>query len=229
MTPRSPRPRRPRRGAIASDAYSVEVSLDRRQLQSFALKLAPAAAAVANYCDHVEHNEDAEPEHVAAAADAARELAVEFAATANADIVALYAERLAAIEERNVLKRADSYDGHAAALAAMSWRDLQIVQSDHDRIYHPDVVGLAKNEQLRHYALHLTKIVGAFADAAEAAEILFRRLPDTMLFAIKLQTVIGRRLSDDRLPRRTTEELSANQFAETTVSRPSTPNSMRER
>src|SRR5205085_6952256 len=130
----------------------VGMDLDRGRLDAFALALAPAAATVANYCDHVEHNEPADPQRVAAAADRARALALEFAASIDADIFALYAQRLAVIEERNVLKRPDSYDGQAAALAATNWRQLQIVQSEHDRFHHPDVVGLARSQQLRHYA-----------------------------------------------------------------------------
>jgi hypothetical protein len=38
------------------------------RLQSFALAAAPHAAAVANYCDHVEHNEDVAREQVVVAA-----------------------------------------------------------------------------------------------------------------------------------------------------------------
>lgn len=177
------------------------MNLDRGKLDAFALALAPAAAAVANYCDHVEHNEPADPGWVAAAADRTCALALEFAASIDADIFALYAQRLAFIEERNVLKRPDSYNGQAAASAATNWRQLQIVQSEHDRFYHSDVVGLAKSEQLRHYALHLAKIVGAFAQPANTAELVSRRLPDTLLFAIKLHTVIGRRLPNEALPR----------------------------
>jgi hypothetical protein len=101
-----------------------------------------------------------------------------------------------------VLAQPGGFDGHAAALAAETWRDLQLVQIDHDRRYHADVFGLAKAEQLRHYALHLAKIVGAFAEAADYAELINRRLPDVLLFAIKLQTVMGKRLSDEPLRHR---------------------------
>ena len=60
---------------------------------------------------------------------------------------------------------------------------------------------MAKDQQLRHYALHLAKAVGAFAEPREEQELLHRRLPDVLLFAIKLHTVMGVRLSDARLPR----------------------------
>jgi hypothetical protein len=169
------------------------------RLRDFALATAPLAAAVANYCDHVEHNEVAAPEWVIQASDELRRLALEFAAETDVDLLHLYAERLGAIEARNVLAQPGSFDGHAAALAAETWRDLQLVQVDHDRYYHADVLGLAKAEQLRHYALHLAKIVGAFAEAADHAELINRRLPDALLFAIKLQTVMGTRLSDEPL------------------------------
>jgi hypothetical protein len=174
--------------------------MDKGQFRRFALAAAPKAAAVANYCDHVEHNESAETSWVTEAAAGLSRLAFELAHTAGVDLLELYAERLGAIEARNVLAHPGGFDGHAAALAASSWRDLQLVQIEHDRSYHADVIGLAKVEQLRHYALHLAKIVGAFAEAADHDELINRRLPDVLLFAMKLQTVMGKRLSDEPLP-----------------------------
>jgi hypothetical protein len=173
--------------------------------RDFALAAAKHAAAVANYCDHVEHNEVVATGWVTGAGDGLRQLALDFAARANVDLLALYADRLEMIEGKNVLARPDSFDGGGAADSAATWRELQLVQAEHDRVYHPDVVGLSKIEQLRHYALHLTKIVGAFAACAgglvDAEEIGVRRLPDTLLFAIKLHTVMGAPLPEQPLPR----------------------------
>jgi hypothetical protein len=176
-----------------------EVTAD--DFRGFALALAPPAAAVANYCDHTEHNEVANTEWVIGAAGELQRLVIDFAAKAGVDLIELYAERLGRIEERNVLARPGRYDGHGAALDAETWRGLQVVQAEHDRYYHGDVVGLAKAEQLRHYALHLSKIVGAFAEARDAEDLVNRRLPDTLLFSLKLHTVMGNRLPDERVPR----------------------------
>lgn len=173
-------------------------------IRRFALAAAPLAAAVANYCDRVEHNEPANTAWVVDAGERLGLLAVEFAQASRHDIVQLYAERLAAVEARNVLSEPGSFDGRESALAAKTWRDLQLVQASHDRSYHPDVAGMSRLEQLRHYALHLTKIVGAFAEARDEDELINRRLPDTLLFAIKLRTVMGTNLPGDLLPRRTT-------------------------
>jgi hypothetical protein len=170
------------------------------QLQGFALRLAPLAASVANYCDHVEHNESADRAWVTGPAQELRDAASELAARAGVSIVELYAERLGEIEARNVASRPGGHDGHQTAMAARSWRELQLVQLDHDRCYHPDVAGMAKLEQLRHCALHLAKIVGAFAEPREQRELLHRRLPDVLLFAIKLATVTGVRLPDEPMP-----------------------------
>jgi hypothetical protein len=186
-------------------AYPVSVPVDKHTLQAFALALAPPTATVANYCDHVEHNEEAHPAQIIAAAGLIRHGALNFAQALGADLFELYASRLGMIEDRNVLKRPGAFDGRAASLAAVTWSDLQNIQFEHDRFYHADVVGLAKIEQLRHYALHLAKIVGAFAVPADTTELLSRRLPDTLLFAIKLQTVMGDRLPDDPLPRPATQ------------------------
>ena len=162
----------------------------------FAIAAAPHAAAVANYCDHVDHNEVVATGWVTGAGEALRHLAVDFAAAHDLDLIALYAVRLAAIEQRNVLVHPGSFDGRAAAEQATTWRELQLVQAEHDRNYHPDVIGLPKVDQLRHYALHLAKIVGAFAEPRDAEELIVRRLPDTLLFAIKLHTVMGEQLAD---------------------------------
>lgn len=175
-------------------------------IRSFALGAAPLAAAVANYCDHVEHNEPAETAWVVDAGEKLARLALDFAQAQGLDLVDSYAERLAMIEASNVLAAPGSFDGRAAARAAQTWRDLQLVQAKHDLCYHPDVVGISKYEQLRHYAFHLAKLVGAFAEAREENELFNRRLPDALLFAIKLRTVMGVHLADDPLPPRSTDE-----------------------
>ena len=188
-------------GIVATDGSPTVYILMKGTFESFALKLAPLAAAVANYCDHVEHNEIADRAWVLDAGAQLRELACELSIGSGLSPVDLYAERLGEIEARNVLAHSGGYDGHRVALEAQTWRDLQLVQADHDRHYHPDVVGMAKDQQLRHYALHLAKAVGAFAEPREEQELLHRRLPDVLLFGIKLSTVMGVRLSDEGLPR----------------------------
>jgi hypothetical protein len=177
--------------------------MNKDYFRRFALAAAPRAAAVANYCDHVEHNETAETNWILDAGSELMSLAFEFANNAGIDLLELYAERLRTIEAGNVLARPDGFDGQAAARSAATWRDLQLVQVEHDRCYHPDVFGLARTEQLRHYAFHLAKIVGAFADGANPEELMNRRLPDVLLFAVKLHTVMGKRLSDEPLSYRT--------------------------
>jgi hypothetical protein len=178
----------------------IVYSMAPRVFQDFALRLAPPTAAVANYCDHVEHNEMADRAWVLDAGVQLRELACELSTNSGLSLFDLYAERLGEIEARNVLAQPGGYDGHRAALGAHTWRDLQLAQADHDRHYHPDVVGMAKDQQLRHYALHLAKAVGAFAEPRDEDELLHRRLPDVLLFAIKLSTVMGERLAEESLP-----------------------------
>jgi hypothetical protein len=183
--------------------YDEDVSTpDIAAFRDYALAAAPAAGAVGNYCDHAEHNEAVEAVWVLDAADALRELALSLARARELDLLELYARRLGAIESANVLQRDGGFDGAAAARAAGTWRELQLVQAEHDRNYHPDVIGLSRAEQLRHYAFRLAKIVGAFAAASDEQELLERRLPDTLIFAIKLRTVMAKRLPDEPLPRR---------------------------
>ena len=80
--------------------------------QDFALRLAPVAAGVANFCDHVEHNERADRAWVIDAGAYLRVLACDQAVAAGFSPIQLYAERLGDIEARNVLAHPGSYDGH---------------------------------------------------------------------------------------------------------------------
>lgn len=181
--------------AARSDRYS-----------QWALELAAATAAVANYCDHVEHNEAVDRAWVADAAKSFRGIACAIAEFEREDLRHLYAERLRMIEKRNPLSTRDALDGGALVESALTWRDLQLAQAAHDRWYHPDVVGTAKVDQLNHYALHLAKLVGATADVAQGRgdprDFCSRRLPDMLLFGLKLSTVTGERLMDEALPER---------------------------
>lgn len=183
---------------------STTMEVDAEILADAALRLAVASAGVANYLDHIEHNERAELEAVGRAGEELRMSAVELSWTAGADPAELYADRLAAIESRNVLCHGASFDGPAAARRAETWRALQLVQVEHDRVYHPDVIGLAKWHQLNHYALHLGKLVGATAAAAKGdapiADWVARRVPDMLLFGLKLATVSGEQLPDTPVP-----------------------------
>ncbi len=169
--------------------------------RAFALEIAPAVGDVATYCDKVEHNEPADPKAVADAGAAIEQAVVALARQFGTDVVSAYADRLAVIETRNVLDYPTAYDGAAAVREARTWRDLQLVQVEHDRHFHPDVIGLHKLDQLRHYVLHLAKLVGAFAAATDGDDLLARRLPDCLLFAIKLRTVTGTRMADEPLHR----------------------------
>ena len=175
-------------------------------LADAALAIAVASGDVANYCDHVEHNEVTDLGAVRRAGRDLRTTAVALSLEAKQDPVALYARRLATIEHRNVLWHEDALDGAALARSASTWRALQLVQAAHDKTYHLDVVGLAKANQLRHYALHVAKLAGSTAVVArgdgDLADWLDRRVPDMLLFGIKLATVSGEKLPDDDVPRR---------------------------
>jgi hypothetical protein len=182
--------------AVANLPQIMRFSRD--DLVSAALDLATASAAVSNYCDHVEHNEFTEIEDIRDAGAVLRTTAVRLSSIGGYDPVELYARRLAVIEARHVLHTPDSFDGKAAALEIADWRGLQIVQAAHDRAYHADVIGLTKCDQLRHYALHVAKLAGVTARVArgelDREDWLQRRVPDMLLFGLKLATVTSETL-----------------------------------
>lgn len=174
--------------------------LNHEDLASEALELASIAGVVANVCDHAEHNEAADPLEVRIAGQRLRAAALRLARGTNESITSLYRERLRAIELRNVLHHPRSFDGPSRVADAASWRELQLIQIEHDRFYHPDVLGLTKSDQLRHYALHLAKLAAAAADAARGLvaqeDFVARRVPDVLLFGLKLATVTGEKLQE---------------------------------
>lgn len=175
--------------------------LSRENLIVEALELSSIAGVVANACDHAEHNEPTHPAEIRGAGERLRAVAVRLAQESGATATSLYRERLRAIELRNVLHHAGAFDGPAFVSEAGSWRDLQLVQAEHDRNYHPDVVGLTKSDQVRHYALHLAKLAAATADAARGLtpqdDFVARRVPDMLLFGLKLATVTGEKLPNE--------------------------------
>lgn len=195
-----------RNSSVRTENVALRMSLPRSDFLDSTLALAVASAAVANHCDHAEHNESAEVADVRRAALVFRENGVRLSLAAGRDPLELYATRLRAIEERNVHHSSDSYDGAAAARAATDWRSLQLVQDAHDKAYHPDVIGLKKSDQLLHYALHLAKLVGACSgvlrEEVEEADLLARRIPDMLLFGVKLSTVTSEKLPHEPITAR---------------------------
>lgn len=169
------------------------MSFSRVELVDAALDLATASAAVSNYCDHVEHNERAAVGDVQEAGVVLRITGARLSRLGGYDPVDLYARRLSMIERRNVVHCEESFDGEAAARDAADWRTLQLVQIAHDHAYHADVIGLTKFDQLRHYALHVAKLAGETARVARGEapqkDWLERRVPDMLLFGMKLATV----------------------------------------
>jgi hypothetical protein len=164
---------------------------------------AKAAGQVANYCDHADHNEPVDSAWVLGAAESLRSIALRVAVREGVDIVEAYAARLEEIEGRNVRGPFEAFDGPGEARAARTWRQLQRVQTEHDRLFHPDVAGLHKSDQLQHYVLHLSKLVAALASQPSSGDphvdFVTRRLPDMLLFGIALSTVMAQKLPETQI------------------------------
>jgi hypothetical protein len=116
------------------------------------------------------------------------------------DVKRYYADRIEGLEGRNVLRWDGSGNWPDVIRNAKTWREVQIAQSRHDAMFHPDVVGLPRADQLRHYHLHLSKLVRRMLPtcfSVEAwAEFAESRLIDLVIFGVKLATVTNVSLPD---------------------------------
>ena len=170
-------------------------------LDEAAVRLARASALVSGYCDHAEHLEAVERQDIVRAGAELRGLALELAAANAIDLVDAYRRRLETVERRNPLYPAGGFAAIDHIPDEPTWHLLQEVQWNHDRHYHPDVFGLSRYEQLRHFAFHLAKLASAGAEAAvgDTGALFDVRFPDVLLFGLKLATLMNESLPQDRL------------------------------
>ena len=165
-----------------------------------------AAADLAGFCEHVEHNEPNSIDDAVHAGERLRKIAAELSARSRISLAATYAARIRAVEEKSLLRhlsvRGGAMDlrGADALDSATTWEELQIGQIIHDQQFHPDVFGLPKVDQIRHYTLHVTKLAGLFLESIENdGWTAFRseRLADIAIFGVKIATVCNIELLAD--------------------------------
>jgi len=177
-------------------------SPERDALEHGARVLIRSAAACASFCEHVEHNEPTTTHEVVSAAGEMRQMAAQLAKGSGLSLCDAYAARIRGVEAVSLLRhtsgvQASALAGADALDAAKNWDEVQVAQLVHDRQFHPDVFGLSKVDQLRHYTFHVTKLAGLLVDAIDAGTWrAFReeRLADIAIFAVKLSTVCNERL-----------------------------------
>lgn len=157
------------------------------------------AGTLARFCDRAEHNEGVDRVVVTDAGAALRAAALSALQNRRLDPIAAYGTRLARIEGRHPLGGSGLFDADEALRQAKTWRAVQQCQARHDSVYHPDVCGLAKIEQLRHYTLHLAKLAWLLSetpaertDSDDTAD----RITDVLVFGVKLATVCGQLLPE---------------------------------
>lgn len=182
-----------------TDARSEPSETD---LSCAAFTLIRAAAACAAFCEHIEHNEPATTHQVVAAAESMRRVAAQLADQSGLSLRQAYEDRIRSVETTSLLRYVETVEqvdlvGADVLASARCWDEVQIAQLAHDRRFHPDVFGLPKIEQLRHYTFHVTKLAGLLAEAVEQDSWdVFRdeRLADIAVFGVKLATVCNERL-----------------------------------
>src|SRR5260370_26963019 len=163
--------------------------------------LVRAAGLLARFCDRTEHNEASERSEVIDAGRVLRETSLRLFGGMGLDPVGSYLGRLNRVESRYPLADARAGDATGSERTAETWRDLQQVQERHDAAYHPDGNRMPKLGQLRHYTLHVAKLAWltqeALSDESLVEDYVQNRLPDLLLFGIKLATVVGMILPDE--------------------------------
>ncbi|MEU7904251.1 hypothetical protein [Actinoplanes sp. NPDC049118] len=158
------------------------------------------AADLARHCDRAEHNEQVDREKLLRAAADLRAMGWRLAEASGIDLRQRYSERLDMLESRHPLAGGGGFDGGEAVLVSKTLLELQRAQIRHDMAYHPDVAGMPKYAQLRHFTLHLTKLTALLLDAIEGHDrddFINNRIADIFIFGIKISTVASERLSDE--------------------------------
>ena len=180
--------------------------VDRMVLERNLRALTRAAASLAAFCEHVEHNEANDVNDAVRAGTQLREIARDLAREAGVALSERYTDRIRRVEESSILRYAQlslestRLAGADAVEAASTWEELQRAQLLHDRQFHPDVFGLSKIDQIRHYTFHITKLAGLLADAIDSygwPEFERDRLADLAIFGVKIATVCNSRLSEE--------------------------------
>lgn len=167
-----------------------------------AFELIQAASDCASFCEHIEHNEPADTHRVVVAGRVMRRMAVALASQSGLSLRQAYETRIRQVEASSLLARSDEGStkrlvGADALSNAKCWDEVQRAQVAHDRHFHPDVFGLSKVDQLRHYTFHVTKLAGLLTNAIDLGNWdAFRdeRLADIAVFGVKLATVCNERL-----------------------------------
>ncbi len=178
-------------------------TVDREFLEAIQRDFTRAAADLASFCEHVEHNEPNSVKSAASAGDRLREIASQLAIRSEISLVAKYAARIRDVEANSLLRHVILFDdeeglaGTEALTVATTWNELQISQIIHDRQFHPDVFGMSKVNQIRHYTFHVTKLAGLLIDAIDGddwAAFQESRLADIAIFGVKIATVCNVKL-----------------------------------
>jgi hypothetical protein len=178
---------------------------DARAREAALAGLVMAPGSVCSYCDRIDHNEGTDPAVLLAAGETLRSVAISVTEASAGKVRKLYAARLEQLEARNVLSQHDGPSWPDQIRQAKTWRDVQMAQVRHDATFHPDVFGLSKLEQVKHFAFHLGKLVGHMhagcRDEVSWNTFFEGRFIDLLIFGVKLATVANHRLpaepSDD--------------------------------
>jgi hypothetical protein len=167
--------------------------------------LARATGVLAAYCEHAEHNEPHSVESTLIAASCLRTIGTTLTSCVGTSVLLAYERRIEQVELASLHALSEvggerEAPGAAALRQATSWFDVQIAQSLHDRRFHPDVFGLSKADQLRHYVLHVAKLSGLFVEAIDAGkwrDFALERGIDIVIFGVKIATCCNARLSGE--------------------------------
>ncbi len=97
-----------------------------------------------------------------------------------------------------------------AAGRKMDLREMQKFQSEHDVKYHAEIASWPVKDQIEHCTLHLAKLAGMFSsycekvqmnEAADSSLLFTERIPDILIFALKMATLADMDIEEAYLDR----------------------------
>lgn len=162
-----------------------------------------AAATLSKHCEHVEHCESNSVNDINLVSEKLLQIALSIAIENKINLAEVYLKKLQTVEAKKHLQKTllnEDPSLQAGPLTKdITWQKIQINQLIYDRQSEPNMLGIPKYEQVRHYALQITKLASLLFEATENNQLkdfCDKHLADIAIIGVKLATLRGIKLPD---------------------------------